>query len=118
MRTPKLAPILAALSFAGCGPTLTKEIIKNHPAVSLKLLRPEVVESSAPLEPAWVRKETKTAGDALPFTGQSFALTLDEAKKQAERDLLSAVSSYIAVEVESQFESVETHDSKDGETHE
>jgi tetratricopeptide (TPR) repeat protein len=107
----KRASIAALLSIAACRASLSEDQIRNHPAINLKLMKPEVVESSTPIEPVWVKRPEKNAAAFIAFTGQSFARTLDVAKVQAERDLLSAISNYVAVEVESEFKSVESHSS-------
>ncbi len=87
---------------------LSRQTILNHPKVSLEILKPQVVEQSAAIEPAWVRTPQRTEVAGVAFVGQAFAPSQDEAAKQAQRDLLSAISNFIAVEVESEFASRET----------
>ncbi len=87
-----------------CRTTLSSETIRRHPQLALNVLRPQVVERSAPFAPTWVRIPQRKENERIAFTGQSFASELDAARKQATRDALSAVSNFISVEVESEFE--------------
>ncbi|MCK6547271.1 hypothetical protein L6R52_15580 [Myxococcota bacterium] len=86
--------------------------------MSLEVARPVVTEASDVARPAWVDRPDRGATAALVFTGQSFARTLDAARAEAERDLLRAIASYVAVEVQSEFQSVEEHQSSGGSVRE
>jgi tetratricopeptide (TPR) repeat protein len=110
--------VLLVFCAAGCKTQLSRETIKNHPKINLSVFAPAVVERSAPIEPLWVKQPERGAVSFVAFTGQSFAQTLDAGKSQAVRDMLSAVSNFISVEVESEFDSVETSKTDRGSSEE
>ncbi|MBK8010289.1 MAG: tetratricopeptide repeat protein [Deltaproteobacteria bacterium] len=91
-----------------CRPQLSAATIRQHPTLSLDVLRPRVVDASAEFPPMWTRSLQVGDVSAVRFTGQSSGVTLDEAKVQAERDALAAVSNFIAVEVTSDFRAEES----------
>ena len=86
---------LSAAAFAlstACGSRLSRETILHHPKINLEVFKPQTVERSAPVMPAWVNRPERGAVSRVGFVGQSFAATLDAGKAQAVRDLLAAVS--------------------------
>ena len=97
-----------ALAAAGCAPTLSRSLIAEHPALAPQKLGPVVVESSQPLRPDWILRSDRGPSAHVAFVGQASANGLDSARAEAMRDLLSAVANFVAVEVESSFESIET----------
>lgn len=116
MKRLLLALVLTS-SAAGCGPTLSRELIRNHPRIRLTVLEPQIAEQSAPVRPRWVSEAPRGAG-FVAFTGQSFAPSLDDARAQATRDLYAAISSWVAVDVESEMESISIYQSAGGRTEE
>lgn len=101
---------------AGCAPSLSQEIIRNHPRIKVELIEPQVVEASDPIPPVWTRRLEHAAVAFVSFSGQSSASTMDIARTRARKDLLAAVSSFVAVEVESEFEAVESERTRGGRT--
>ncbi|MCC7383635.1 MAG: tetratricopeptide repeat protein [Deltaproteobacteria bacterium] len=104
----------AALAGASCAAQLSRELIRNHPRIKITVLEPQVIETSAPFPPPWTRQLGGRGGDFVPFSGQAVGDDLESAKANALRDLLAAVASYVAVEVESEFESTETERQRGG----
>lgn len=104
------APLLVCAALAACRPSLSRTLITEHPALRLGPLGAVVVEASEPLRPTWVGRTEHEPAAEVSFVGQASADSVDSARAEAMRDLLSSVASFVAVEVESTFESVETHD--------
>jgi tetratricopeptide (TPR) repeat protein len=104
--------ILVATLLVSCGPRLPKELIANHPRIKVEIVKPQVVEASAPIPPVWTRRIDRGAVDHVPFAGQSSAGSMDAAQQQAMDDLLAAVSNFVSVEVESEFEAIESEKKK------
>jgi tetratricopeptide (TPR) repeat protein len=104
------APLLACVALVACRPTLSRTQIAEHPGLRLGPLGAVVVEASEPLRPSWVTRSDREPTADVEFIGQASADAVDTARAEAMRDLLSSVASFVAVEVESTFESVETHD--------
>src|SRR5882672_7782696 len=100
---------LPALLFLGCVRSIPRETIQSGPGKKLERMKPEVVESSAPLSPDWTGLREKERGSVakVAFVGESTAPTLDAAKERATRDLYSAIASFVSVDVESAFEDVQ-----------
>lgn len=107
--------LLVALCL-GCGPKLTRTMIVNHPKLSLEAMKPQIVESSAPIRPRWIHRLDRGAVDFVPFTGQAYAPTLEEAKAGAQRDLVASVASYVAVDVASEIEVKDSERTAGGRT--
>jgi tetratricopeptide (TPR) repeat protein len=108
---------LAALALvASCTPALSKETIRNHPRINVTVLEPQIIERSAPFPPAWTLRPDRGAVAYVSFTGQASGSSIDAAKSDAERDLLSSIASFISVEVESEFEASESEATKGGQT--
>lgn len=97
-------------ALAACRPSLSRSTITEHPGLRLGPLGAVVVEASEPLRPGWVGRTDHEPSAEVTFVGQASADGVDTARAEAMRDLLSSVASFVAVEVESTFESVETHD--------
>jgi tetratricopeptide (TPR) repeat protein len=106
----------ACQSVGSSAPRLSAETIKHHPKIDLRLLQPQTVATSAPVEPLWVRTPFVATPDSVAFTGQAMARSLDDARRQAARDLVAAVSTFVSVEVEVSAESKESVTVKDGVT--
>lgn len=104
------APLLACVALAACRPSLSRTQITEHPGLRLGPLGAVVVEASEPLRPSWVGRSDREPTADVEFVGQASADAVDTARAEAMRDLLASVASFVAVEVESTFESVETHD--------
>jgi hypothetical protein len=98
------------VALAACRPSLSRTQIAEHPGLRLGPLGAVVVEASEPLRPSWVTRSDREPTADVEFIGQASADAVDTARAEAMRDLLSSVASFVAVEVESTFESVETHD--------
>src|SRR5262245_50720211 len=98
----------------GCGPKLPKELIANHPRIKVEIVKPQVVEASAPIPPVWTRRLERGAVAYVPFAGQSAASSMDAARTQAMDDLLGAVSSFVSVDIETEFEAIESETKRGG----
>lgn len=105
------ASILALISLS-CSASLSREVIANHPRIKLTVVEPQVVERSDPFPPPWTRAPERGADAFVAFLGQSSATTMDAAKQEAMRDLLSAVSSFVSVDVESESLDIATEKSQ------
>src|SRR5262245_8103165 len=90
------------LADAACAARLSRDVIAHHPRIKLTVVEPQVVERSEPFPPSWTRAPERGADAFVAFLGQSSAATMDAAKDEAMRDLLSAVSNFVSVEVESE----------------
>lgn len=110
-----IASASALLIFANlaCSATLSRQVIADHPRIKLTVVEPQVVERSDPFPPAWTRSLERGADSFVAFLGQSSGPTIDAAKQEAMRDLLSAVSNFVSVEVESESLDIATQDSQD-----
>jgi tetratricopeptide (TPR) repeat protein len=108
------ASFTALLIFASpaCSTQLSREVIQNHPRIKLTVVEPQVVERSDPFPPPWTRAPERGADSFVAFLGQSSAPSMDAAKQEAMKDLLSAVSNFISVEIESEFLDIATDSSQ------
>src|SRR5262245_6597268 len=110
----RVLPVCALLaSSAACSARLSRDVIANHPRIKLTIVEPQVVEKSAPFPPPWTRAPERGAEAFVAFLGQSSGPTIDAAKQEATRDLLSAVSNFVSVEVESESLDVATQNSQE-----
>lgn len=112
----KIFGLVCGMVAVSCAGPLSRAVIKNHPRIKVTVFEPQVVESSAPVPPAWTRQVDRGAPSYVAFSGQAFAPTLAGAKKQAMDDLVSAVSSYVSVDVDSRFEARETYEQRGKES--
>lgn len=104
---------LAIFANLSCGATLSRAVIEHHPRIELTVIEPQVVERSDPFPPPWTRAPERGAESFVAFLGQSSGPTIDAAKQEAMRDLLSAVSNFVSVEVESESLDIATQDTQD-----
>src|SRR5262249_14325113 len=74
----------------------------------LEHMKPEIVESSAPISPEWRERRERDDPARVVFVGASSGPSLDAAKDRATRDLFAAVASFVSVDVESSFESLQS----------
>jgi tetratricopeptide (TPR) repeat protein/TolB-like protein len=108
MTAPGLRFALVASALSSCAPPIARDAIRTGPAQKLSRMKPEVVETSAPMMPDWTSaNEHDRASARIAFVGQSIAPTLDAAKERATRDLFSAIASFVSVDVSSALEAVE-----------
>lgn len=100
----------------GCAPGLSRETIRNHPRIDVTVLEPQIVERSAPFPPPWTLRPDRGAVAYVSFIGQASGSSIDQAKADAQRDLLAAIASFISVEVDSEFEAVERESQQGGQS--
>lgn len=110
MTSVRIVGTVALVSiFGSCRTALPRELIAAHPALVAGRMGPVVVEASDAARPSWVGRAERGAVAYVEFVGQASAPAVDTARAEAMRDLLAAVASFVAVEVDSSFSSVETH---------
>lgn len=100
-----LASLLAFLVLfsQACTTQLSREVIQHHPRIQLTVVEPQVVDRSEPFPPVWTRAPERGAESFVAFLGQSSGDSMEAAKAEAMKDLLSAVSNFVSVEIESEF---------------
>ena len=102
MKAVFLVSAVSIATLVACGPVLSRQTIRVHEELGLDALEPKVIEASAPIPPRWLGQTDRRAAGRIGFVGYSTARTLDAAKAQAMRDLLSSVSSFISVDVQTE----------------
>lgn len=75
---------------------------------------PRTIDASEPSWPSWLRQADRGRPSVEGFVGRAEAPTLEAARALAMRDLYSAVSSYLAIELRSEHDD-QQHAGPDGE---
>jgi len=102
----------ALATAVACGASISRDLIENHPSLDLDVVRPRTVETSEPMQPAWLRTPQRDEVGAVAFVGQAAGRELDAARAAALDDARASIASFISVDVESEFESKETYKQK------
>ncbi|MCK6550278.1 tetratricopeptide repeat protein, partial [Myxococcota bacterium] len=89
---------------AGCRADVRRDVIRSAgPSADVaRAVAERVAEASEPAPPPWIDAASREGGDALAFVGRAESASLDAAKAAAVRDLYASISSFVAVDVESE----------------
>ncbi len=71
----------ALATAVACGASISRDLIESHPSMDLDIVRPRTVETSDPMQPAWVRVPQRDEVGAVAFVGQAAGRDLEGAPR-------------------------------------